>query len=309
VPDGADSVIRVEDTESHGAAVAVRSARDAGRNVRSAGEDVREGAVVLTTGTVIGPAQIALLASVGASIVHAHPRPRVAVFATGDELVSLEEFDAVLAGKRIVSSNSYGLIAAIRAAGGTPVDLGIVRDDLGATRDALARAADADLIITSAGISVGDADYLKPAVAELGGTVDFWRVRMRPGSPLAFGRVRGTPWLGLPGNPVSSLVTFELFARPAMRTLAGRANAFARRVPVAIADDLTINAPLTHFLRVTLTPDGSGPPRARLTGPQASNILSSFAHADALLVVPAEREHVRAGEILDAILLSDGAHA
>lgn len=216
VPDGADSVVRVEDTDRGDVLVEIRDGRDAGRNVRPAGEDVAKGAIVASAGTVLGPAQIALLASVGASRVMVHRRPRVAILTTGDELVRVGEFGEVLAGRRIVSSNSYGLAAAIRACGAEAVDGGIVRDDRAALRAAMERAANCDLVITTAGVSVGEADFVKETVAALGGTVDFWRVRMRPGSPMAFGSIAGTPWLGLPGNPVSALVTFMLFARPAI---------------------------------------------------------------------------------------------
>jgi molybdopterin molybdotransferase len=303
VPEGADTVIRVEDTDGGSDVVSVRAARDAGRNVRPAGEDVHKGETVLEAGMALGAAQIALLAAVGAATVRVHRRPRVAIVSTGDELVPLERFSEVLAGRRIVSSNSYGLAAAVRSAGGEPVDFGVIPDDLAAVRDALSRAAECDLVLTSAGVSVGEADYIRPVIEALGGTLNFWRVRMRPGSPLAFGTVRGKPWLGLPGNPVSSLVTFELFARPSIRKLLGHRNVFAPRVTVIADEAMPVSVPLTHFLRVRLTSDGGGPPRARLAGPQASNILSSLARADALMIVPADRAEVRVGDALEAIVL------
>jgi molybdopterin molybdotransferase len=304
-PDGADTVVRIEDTDGGTEVVRVLNARDTGRNVRPAGEDVAVGETVVAAGTALGPAQIAVLAAVGAAMVRVHRRPRVAIVTTGDELVPLERFDEVLAGRRIVSSNSYGLAAGVRSAGGEPVDFGIVPDDAAALRAVLERASACDLIITSAGVSVGEADHVKSVVAELGGSLDFWRVRMRPGSPLAFGMLRGKPWLGLPGNPVSSLVTFEIFARPAIRRLLGHHAVHATRVPVAVDEAVSLAGQLTHFLRVRLTTDGSAPPRARLAGPQPSNILSTFARADALLVVPAGRTDVHAGDVLDAILLGE----
>lgn len=307
VPDGADTVIRVEDTDGGVEVVQVRLSRDTGRNVRPAGEDVRAGDVVLAAGAALGPAQIALLASVGAAAIRVHRRPRVAIVTTGDELVPLERFSEVIAGKRIVSSNSYGLAAGIRSAGAEPIDLGIVRDDASAVQNALEQATKYDLVITSAGVSVGEADYVKGAVSALGGTMEFWRVQMRPGSPLAFGTVRGTPWIGLPGNPVSSLVTFELFARPAIRRLLGHRNVFAGRVTVVVDEPIALSGSLTHFLRVRLSPSVSGPARARLAGPQPSNILSSLARADALLIVPGDRRDVRAGDELEAIPLG-GSH-
>lgn len=305
VPDGADTVIRIEDTDGGTHSVSVREARDAGRNVRPAGEDVRVGDVVARAGTALRAAHIALLAAVGTATTRTHRRPRVAIVTSGDELVPLEGFAEVRAGKRIVSSNSYGLAAAVRDAGGESVDLGIVPDDPSALRAALERAATCDLVLSSAGVSVGEADHMRRVVGELGGDIDFWRVRMRPGSPLAFGKIRTTPWLGLPGNPVSALVTFELFARPVIRRMLGHTRVFPSRVRVVVAERIAVNAPITHYFRVRLELDASGTPRAWLTGPQASNILSSVARADALLVVPPERDEVREGETLDAIPLGD----
>lgn len=307
VPDGADTVVRIEDTDGGDDAVLVRDARDAARNVRLAGEDVRAGDTVGSAGTALGHGQIAMLAAVGAASVRVHRRARVAILTTGDELVALENFAEVRAGRRIVSSNSYGLVTGVRSAGAEPVDIGIVGDDPKALRTALERAAECDLVISSAGVSVGEADYMKSIIESLGGTVDFWRVRMRPGSPLASGTVRGKPWLGLPGNPVSTFVTFELFARPAIRKLMGHRSLFATRIKAVAGEPMTLGAPLTHYFRVRLARDGGGPPRATFTGPQASNIMSSVARADALLIVPAGHGPVNAGDVLEAIPLRDFA--
>ena len=280
VPDGADTVVRIEDTDGGTDVVQVRNARDAGRNVRPAGEDVAAGETVVKAGTALGPAQIAVLAAVGAAVVRVHRRPRVAIVTTGDELVPLEQFSEVLAGRRIVSSNSYGLAAAVRSAGGEPVDFGIVPDDAAALRQVLEHASACDLVVTSAGVSVGEADHVKRVVAELGGSMTFWRVRMRPGSPLAFGTLRGKPWLGLPGNPVSSLVTFELFARPAIRRLLGHRDVHAARIPVVVDEAISLSASLTHFLRVRLDGRRHFPPPCAPRGPAA------FEHS---LVVGARR--------------------
>jgi molybdopterin molybdotransferase len=303
VPEGADSVVRVEDTSTSADVVEVRDDRDAGSNVRAAGEDVRTGAVVVRSGTVLGAAHVGVLASVGCARPAVHRRPRVAILATGDELVSLDSFDEVLAGRRIVSSNSYSLEAAVRAAGGDPVSIGIAPDD----RDALAarlRAADGcDLIITSGGVSVGDFDYTRDVVTQLGGTLSLWRVRMRPGAPIGFGRLFDAPWLGLPGNPVSALVTFELFGRPLLRTLAGAARPHRRSVPVVLDEEVVLRAPLTHFLRCTLADGEDGTLRARLTGGQSSGMLTSMSSADALLIVPPAPTTVAAGTPLRALPL------
>jgi molybdopterin molybdotransferase len=165
------------------------------------------------------------------------------------------------------------------------------------------------MIITSAGISVGEYDYVRDVLAALGAEMKFWRVRMRPGAPIGFGLLHGTPWLGLPGNPVSTLVTFELFARPAIRKMMGHTRLFRRPIPVVLEHPVSVNAELTHFLRATITHGTTGTTgtTARLTGPQSSGILTSMSLANALLIVPANRQRVEAGETLHAIPLGDDA--
>ena len=310
VPEGADSVIRVEDTDRGDQQVLIADARDAGRNVRPRGEDLRKGEVALEAGTVIGPAQFGVLASIGAATVEVHRKPRVAVLATGDELVDVDEFDQVMAGRRIVSSNSYTLRAAASVAGADVVDLGRCGDDRQALRERLESAdGGCDLLLTSGGVSVGTFDFTREVLRELGAKMKFWRVKIRPGGPLGFGLLRDTPWLGLPGNPVSALVTFELFARPAIRRLRGERSPFPRPVTVTLEEEVSIGAPLTHFLRVKLSSDARGALRARLTGPQGSGLLTSMARADALLVVPLEqfgRGPVSAGATLPALPLGEG---
>lgn len=303
VPKGADSVVRVEDTDAGESVVHVTSNRDALRNIRLRGEDVTEGAIVVSRGSELRAAHVGMLASVGRAEVRAHPRPRVGILASGDELVDVDRFAEVLAGAKIVTSNSYTLAAAVREAGGVPVPLGTVGDSREALKDRLSGLS-CDLLLTSGGVSVGAFDFTRAVMAELGGEQRFWRVKMRPGAPVGFGSLRGTPWIGLPGNPVSSLVTFELFGRPAIRRLGGHEFPYRRLVPVRAAEAVTTNAPLTHFLRavVELTPDGYS---ARLTGPQGSGMLSSMVAANALLVVPPQRTRIEAGELVDALLLRD----
>jgi len=310
MPDGADSVIRVEDTDRGEERVVIIDARDAGRNVRPRGEDLRAGEVALTAGTVIGPPQLGVLASVGAREVNVHARPRVAILSTGDEIVDVDAFDQVLAGRRIVSSNSYTLRASVAECGAEVVDLGICHDDRAALKARIQQARDAgcDLILTSGGVSVGTYDFTREVLRELGARMRFWRVKIRPGGPLGFGILGGIPWLGLPGNPVSAMVTFELFARPAIRHLRGELLAFPRPFPVVIDEEVSIAAPLTHFFRVTLGPNDDGRVHARLTGPQGSGLLTSMARADALLVVPLEqfgRGAVPPGTVLQALPLGD----
>jgi molybdopterin molybdotransferase len=308
IPDGADSVVRVESTDGGEQRVAIRDARDAGRNIRPRGEDLRPGDVAVAAGTVLGPAHLGVLASVGAATIAVHRRPRVAVLASGDELVDVADFDAVRRGDRIVSSNSYTLRAAATAAGAEVVDLGIVGDDPAALRDRLAQSRGCDLLITSGGVSVGAFDHTKDVLRHLGAELRLWRVRIRPGAPVGFGSLHGMPWLGLPGNPVSALVTFQLFARPLIRRLGGERRVFQRPVEVRATEDLELTAPLTHFFRGIVAWE-EGELRARLTGPQGSGLLTSMARANALLVVPVDRPVVRAGETLHALLLNDEANA
>jgi molybdopterin molybdotransferase len=307
LPAGADTVVRIEDTDGGTERVAIRSDRDATRNVRPRGEDIREGAVVLAAGQAIGPAQIGVLASVGAAYLDVVRQPRVAIIGSGDELVPIEQFDQVLAGRKIVSSNTYALVAAVTDALGVPIDHGVARDTPESLRERLAAAADCDLILTTAGLSVGEHDYLRDVLRDMGADMKFWRVRMRPGAPLGFGLLGQTPWLGLPGNPVSTMVTFELFARPAIRRMLGHLRLFRRPVDVTLEEPVTINARLTHFLRVIVTTHTDGTLTARLTGPQGSGIATSMSLANALLVVPEDRTRVEPGEHLHALPLTDDA--
>lgn len=307
LPAGADTVVRVEDTDGGAERVAIRSDRDAGRNVRPRGEDIREGAVVLAAGQAVGPAQIGVLASVGAAYVDVVRRPKVAIIGSGDELVELDRFNQVLAGRKIVSSNTYALDALIRDSNAIPVNLGIARDTPESLRERLERAGECDLILTTAGLSVGEHDYLRHVLADMGADLKFWRVRMRPGAPLGFGLLETKPWLGLPGNPVSTMVTYELFARPAIRRMLGHVRLFRRPVDVVLEEPVSIHARLTHFLRGIVTTHADGTPTARLIGPQGSGIVSSMSLANALLVVPEDRTRVEPGEHLHALPLTDDA--
>ncbi|MBI4540659.1 MAG: molybdopterin molybdotransferase MoeA [Gemmatimonadetes bacterium] len=314
VPAGADSVVRVEDTDAgrrQRERVSVYSDRDAGRNIRRQGEDVREGHTVLTAGTTLTPARLALLAAIGKNLVPVRERPRIAILSNGDELADLDAFDQVLSGRKILNSNGYGLVAGVVAAGGEPVYLGIARDDPEDIRRRLEGMVSADGLVTSAGASVGEHDLLKRTLAGLGFELDFWRVRIRPGSPFGYGFLprRGggrLPVFSLPGNPVSALVTFELFVRPALRLLAGHGRPFRSTVIAAAAERLSATKGLTHFLRVRLGHEGCGW-AAHLTGPQGSGILSSVAAADGLAVIPEEAGEIAPGETVKVLLLDEGA--
>ena len=311
LPAGADTVIRQEDTAAAAGTgrVTVTDARDAGKNIRRRGEDIRKGAVVLTTGTALGPAVIGVLASIAYARPLVHRRARVAFLGSGDEIVDLDRRDEIIAGTKIATSNSYTLDALLRRDAATPVPLGIAKDTKDSLRDHLARVRDADLLITSAGISVGEHDFVREVLGDLGLDLKFWRIRMRPGAPVGFGLLAGMPWIGLPGNPVSTMVTYELFVRPALRRLQGHPLPFRRAIPVIIDEPITLGPPLRHFLRAVVTEDPAGGPwRARLTGPQGSGILTSMARANALLIVPEDRRSVPAGERLRAICLDDPQH-
>lgn len=309
MPPGADTVIRVEDTDGGTRTVLVLKDRDIGKNIRRAGEDVTRSQVAIPAGTAIGAAQIGVLASIGFATVPVHRRPRVAIFGSGDELVELDGFAEVLAGRRIVSSNRYTLEALVRLSGALPISLGHAPDSFDAVRALLQRAVaeKPDLIITSAGVSVGEHDHTRHAIESMGSALDFWRVRMRPGAPLGFGHVAGIPWIGLPGNPVSAMVTFELFVRPAIRRLLGHTRLHRRPVPVLLEEPVSIGAKLTHFYRAIVSTRDDGILTARLTGPQGSGILTSMSLANALLIVPEDSTTVPAGETLHALLLGDDA--
>jgi molybdopterin molybdotransferase len=303
VPEGADSVIRKEHTDGGKKKVEIRDALDVWKNIRPAGEDYQRGDVLAKRGAPIRPGLLGVLASSGISKVRAFRRPRVAIISSGDELVDIDEFDQVVAQRRIVSSNSYTLDALTRVAGGIPVDLGIAADTKASLKRKLEGARDCDLILTSAGVSVGDLDHTRNVFAELGGEQKFWKVKMRPGAPLAFGMLKDIPWLGVSGNPVSAMVSFELFVRPALRKMQGHTGLFRRTVTVSVEEEVKIGARLTHFLRAIVRRTNDGTLVARLTGQQSSGMLTSMVKANALLIVPETSPKVAAGSQLHALML------
>lgn len=303
VPDGADSVIRKEDTDGGTDKVEVRDARDVWKNIRPAGEDFQRGDVLARRGAPIKAALIGVLASTGVSEVKAFRQPRVAIISSGDELVDLDKFDEVVDGRRIVSSNTYTLDALTRVAGGIPIDLGIAADTKASLKRKLDAATECDLILTSAGVSVGDLDHTRDVFASLGGKQKFWKVKMRPGAPLAFGMLNDVPWLGVSGNPVSAMVSFELFVRPALRKMQGHLALFRRTVTVTVDEEVKIAAKLTHFLRALVTRNQDGELVARLTGIQSSGVLTSMVKANALLIVPETSPTVPRGSKLRALML------
>src|SRR5438093_3543330 len=299
MPDGADTVVRVEDTDNASDIVTITEATPTGLSTRQAGEDLRKGETILTEGIVLRPAEIGLLASVGHARVRVRKRPRVAVFSTGDEIV---ELDQPLERGQIRDSNRYTLASAIRAAGAEPWVRGIVRDSPDALRAALREGLAADAIVTSGGVSVGDHDHLKPVLSELG-TIDFWAIAIRPGRPLVFGELkvgdRRVPIFGLPGNAVSALVTFELFVRPALLRMQGRANVARPRAKARLLEPVDKIKSLRFFARGIHDPEAG---TVRLTGPQGSGILRSMSLANCLIDLPEGRDTYAAGEEVDVIL-------
>ena len=301
VPPGATAVIQQELTETGDGWVEVREPVAQGNNIRHAGEDIRRGTVVLAEGALIGSAEIGVLASLGVTRVTVYRRPVVAILATGDELV---EIDQPLLPGQIHNSNSYLLAAAVTRAGGIARSLGIARDQVEELRAKLQAAQEADLIVTSGGVSVGDYDLVKDIMREQG-TIDFWRVNLRPGKPLAFGKLGRTPLLGLPGNPVSAAVTFELFARPVLRKMQGFAQVLRPQVQARLLHNMQESGNRRHYVRAHVTLQ-DGVFVARTTGAQDSHILTSMVSANALLVIPENTPPMQAGEMVQALLLVDG---
>jgi molybdopterin molybdotransferase len=303
VPDGATGVVRVEHTDGGATgAVEIREASDANRNIRRRGEDVRVGTPVMGEGAEITPAAIGILALAGHANVAVRRRPRIAVLATGDELVDLDEIEEAVAGRKVMNSNSHALAALLKTAGAEPVLLGIARDERDDTISKLRNGLDCDGIVTTAGVSVGEHDQVKQVLADMGMERVFWRAKIRPGSPIAFGLLSGKPFWALPGNPVSAMVTFEAFLRSAIRKLAGHARLHVRGA-ARVQEPVVSNADLTHFFRVRLEHSPGGLSDAYLTGPQGSGILSSMTAADALLIVPEGVERLELGTVAETIPL------
>lgn len=305
IPVGADSVIRIEDTDRGLDAVTIRDLRDLQKNIRRAGEDFSRGAELFDAGTELRAAQLGVLASAGQATVKVRKRPKVAIISSGDELVELDDLTDEVASLKIVSSNSWTLPQLVRDAGGDALDLGIASDDPASLRTKLEQTDGCDLIITSAGVSVGDLDNVRTVFSELGGELVFWKVRMRPGAPMAFGMLHGVPWLGFSGNPVSAMVSFEVFGRPVIRKLLGHTILHRALIRVRLEEAVETSASLTHFLRSRVSRGSDGAFSARLTGSQSSAVLTGMARANALLIVPPDSRSNPVGTILKALPLGD----
>ncbi|MFN8569552.1 MAG: gephyrin-like molybdotransferase Glp [Kouleothrix sp.] len=298
LPPGADAVIMVEQTEERDGVVQLRQAVRVGDSVHRVGQDIAPGELVLARGTTIGPAEVGLLAAIGRVQVYAYRRPVVAVLSTGDEV--LEPGVALSAGA-IRDSNRYALMAAARAAGCTTISLGIARDDAALQRQAIVDGlARADVLLTSGGVSMGTRDLVKPLLAELG-TVHFGRIAFKPGKPTTFATIGAAIVFGLPGFPVSSLVSFEVFVRPALRRLQGDAHPDQPRVRVMLADPI-VAAPDRPEYQRAIVGWAEGRLVARSTGAQGSSRLLSMRGANALLLVPGDGRSYPAGAELEALL-------
>jgi molybdopterin molybdotransferase len=302
LPRGADAVIPQEDVRRDGGVLLVPRLVRRGECVRPRGEDIVSGATVLEPGAVLRPAALGALAALGRPLVRVYQRPRVAILSTGDELVDI---DVAPGPGQIPNSNSYTLAAQVREAGGLPVSLGIARDARDELEERFRWGLTADVLVSSAGVSVGDRDFVREVAEKLGAELAFWKVSMRPGKPLTFGVLGARPFFGLPGNPVSSMVTFELFVRPALRRMGGYGRLHRPRVRARALAPIDNPGIRWGYLRVRLREDGEGL-GASPTGEQGSAILSSMLLADGLAVVPPDTR-LGPGDIVDVILLqSDG---
>ncbi len=296
---GADAIIQVERTRTAEPFVEILASAERGAFVRPQGEDLKRGELVMSAGKVLAPSDLGMLASLNHSMVDVYRRPRVAVVATGDELVDV---DQIPTGAQVVNSSAYALAGGIRDAGGEPVILRVARDTPEEVRERLSEALAFDVVLSTGGVSVGQFDHVKVVLDELGMRQLFHGVAQRPGRPLKFGTIGGRPIFGLPGNPVSTMVCFYLYARPALLKMVGRRDLGLPRVSVRCATDIRVAANLTEFIRVKLERH-DGQLWATPTGNQSSGVLSSLSRADALLIGPATENVLKAGSQATGLLL------
>ncbi len=300
IPPGAEAVAPFEEVECAGDDILVFKRYPHGKNIRIAGEDVRAGQVILECGTVLRPPEIGMVAALGRSQVAVHRRPRIAILSTGDEVI--DAADPWQPGK-IHDANGYSNAAQVLKYGGIPLRLGIARDTVDDLTSRVRAGLDqgADLFLTSGGVSVGDFDVVKTVLAAEG-QITFWRVRVKPGKPVAFGTIHGVPLLGLPGNPVAAMISFELFARPAILTMLGKTKLVRPTVDAILVDEVKRKDDRRHYLRVTLE-EHDGTTYARLTGDQGSGILLSMVKAGGLAIIPEDVDHLPAGSPVKVALL------
>ena len=301
IPPGADSVIQIELTNYDGPEstwVEVQEEVLPQNNVRPAGEDMRKGQVIMQRGAEIGSWEIGVLATLGYAHVPVVRRPRVAILGTGDEVIDIDE---PLRPGKIRNSNSYLLEAAVRQAGAEAHRLGVAQDTVESLREKFREATTYDLIFTSGGVSVGDFDLVKDIMTEQG-TINFWRINMRPGKPVAFGHIGSVPLLGLPGNPVSTAVTFELFGRPILRKMQGHTRLLKPQIPVVVEDGVSEKVMRRHYVRAHVKWHDDHFV-AHTTGNQGSNIMTSLLQANAFVIVPEGGVTIAPGETAKAMML------
>jgi molybdopterin molybdotransferase len=301
IPPGADAVIPWEECSESNGTITVQREVKSGQHIRWHGEDVRAGSTVVAAGTVIRPSQISMLASCGQVMIPVYRIPRVAILSTGDELVDLGQ--PAGAGK-IINSNSLALAAAVAACGAEPVLLGIARDTREDHRAKLAEGLACDALITSAGVSAGDRDLVREVLAELGVEQQFWKILIKPGHPTAFSLDGKKPVFSLPGNPVSSLVTFEMFAKPALLRLMGHPRPVSPTISAVLRDDVQKKPGRVHFLRVRLMAAPDGTIFASTAGDQNTGILTTLLHADGLGILPADETKFAAGSSIDVHVIN-----
>ena len=303
LPEGADAIIRKEDASEDGNRVKISVAGEKGEYVRTRGMDVAAGSLLMKRGTTLWPAHIGMLAAVGKNLLTVYRRPRVAILATGNELADLDD---VLSPEKIMNTNSYAVAAQAIEVGAEPVLIGIAKDSPEDLKEKLAEALSAlgeeGVVVSSGGVSVGKYDFVKEVYQQLDIEIKFWRVAMKPGSPLAFGTSGKRLVFGLPGNPVSSMVTFELFVRPALRKMAGASSVHRPRTLATLAEDLLKSSDKSHFLRGWVQIQDHQY-IVRTTGIQDSNVLSSMLAANALIILPEGRTEFRAGDQVEVHLL------
>jgi molybdenum cofactor synthesis domain-containing protein len=301
VPAGADAVVMVEETEAGEDIVEILASNvQPGNNIRPIGQDIKAGQLVLAKGVLLGPAELGLLGTVGQATLTVYRKPVVAVMSTGDEIV--EPHETPVPGQ-IRDANRFTLMGAVRQAGAIPLDLGIVRDKERTLQKTIERGlVEADVLLTSGGVSMGQLDLVKPYLASRG-TVHFGRVNTKPGKPVTFATVDGKPCFAMPGFPVSALVSFEIFVRPALLKMAGHSQLFRPRESAVLAHDFRHTAARTEFQRVVLTRQTDGTLSASSTGFQGSGRLLSMHGANGLVILPRGRDNYLAGSVVDTLLL------